>query len=217
MATTLNPIPQTNHRRAPREPRALVCASALVMTEGKPATEHIVYDLSVRGVRLCGLPRAQVGDEVRVRLQLPRAWVGARGHLLRVGSIAGKPDFAIELFDLSADAEDAIRNTVVEALSHPGRRSLLLVQSERNPYWPGWSWLDPVSPICATATTPLEAVECLREHRFDVCLVGSGDRGTQDLEWIEKYPEVYWRTLDDAGCLHHISRQTCFESCIVVL
>ena len=204
MTTALIPIPQTEYRRTPR---ALVCASALVMTEGKPATEQMVYDLSTGGVRLCGLPHARIGDEVRVRLQLPREWVGARGHLLRVGS-AEKPDFAIEFADLSAGAEDAIHDAVVEALAHPNRRSLLLVQGERNPYWIGWNWLDPVSPICATATTPLEAVERLEEHRCDVGIVGSGDRRTQDLEWIEMYPEVYWRALDNAGCLHPVSRQT---------
>lgn len=196
METALIPIPQRS------APRALVCASALVLTEGRPATEHMVRDLSEGGIRLCGLPRAQVGDEVWVRLQLPRDRVFARGTLLRVGSSAERPAFAIEF---SARAEYAIPDAVVEALSHPDRRSLLLVQSERNSTRSGWEWLDPVSPICAAATTPLEAVQCLEGNHFDLGIVGSGGHGTQDSEWIEMYPEVCWRTIDDAGRLHPVA------------
>ena len=199
MEKALIPILQTDRRSVPR---ALVCASAVVVIEGKPATEHMVYDLSTGGVRLCGLPGAQVGAEVSVWLQLPREGVCARGYLLRVGSSAERHDFAIEFFELSARVEDAIHDAVVEALSPPDRRSLLLVQSERNPDWPGWKWLDPVSPLCAAATTPLEAVQCLEGNHFDFGIVGSGDHGTWDSEWIEMYPEVSWRSIDYAGRLH---------------
>ena len=195
MTTTLIPIPQTDYRRTPR---ALVCASAVVLTEGKPATEQMVYDLTTGGVRLCGLPHAGIGDEVSVRLQLSGEWLGARGQILRTSSSEEQPDLAIEFFDLSARVEDAIQDAVVEALSYPDRRSLLLLQ---NRDWTGRDWLDPVLPICATATTPLEAVECLEAHRCEVGLIGSTNRGTPDLEWIEMYPEVYWRIIDDAGRL----------------
>ena len=204
METASIPIPRTDCRRAPR---ALVCASAVVTTEDKPATEHMVYDLSTGGVRLCGLPRAQIGDEVTVRLRLPRGSAPARGHLLRVASMSGRPDFAIEFFDVSADTEDAIHDAVVEALSHPERRSVLLLQDAqqewwRGRHWPGWGWLDPMLPICATAITLLEAVQCLEEHRLDVGIVDSVDHGTRDSELIGLYPEVSWRTIDDGGRLH---------------
>ncbi len=203
METALIPIPQTDCRSVSR---ALVCASAVVLTDGKPATEHMVYDLSTGGVRLCGLPRAQVGDEVWVSLQLPRDRVCARGCLLRVGSSAERPEFAIEFIEPSARAESAIHDAVVEALSHPDRRSLLLVQSEQNPYWwSGWEWLDPVAPICANAMTPLAAVEYLEEHRFDVGIVGSGGRGTPDWEWFEMYPEVCWRSINHVGRLRPVA------------
>ena len=202
METALIPIPQTDRRSVPR---ALVCASAVVLTEGKPATEHIVYDLSTGGVRLCGLPRAQVGDEVWVSLQLPRDRVCARGCLLRVGSSAERPEFAIEFIEPSARAESAIHDAVVEALSHPDRCSVLLVQREEERYGPpGVDWLDPISPICATARTSFEAVEYLEEHPFDVGIVGSGGHGTLDSEWIEMYPEVCWRSIDHAGRLHPV-------------
>ena len=203
METALIPIPQTHLRRVPR---ALVCASALVMTEGNTATEHMVYDLSTGGVRLCGLPRAQVGDEVRVRFQLPRARVRAGGRLLRRGWTNGWPDFAIEFFNVSADAEDAIHDAVVDALSQPDCRSLLLLQREGKGEWPAcFDWLEAVSPICATAITSLEAVLCLEEHPIEMGILGPTGRGVRDFEWSETHPEVSWRTIDDAGRLYPVA------------
>ena len=195
------PRPQTDRRRPPR---ALVCASALLMTEGNTATEHMVYDLSAGGVRLCGLPRAQVGDEVRVRFQFPRAQACAWGRLLRRGWANGSPDFAIEFFNVSADAEDAIHDAVVDALSQLNCRSLLLVQREGG--WPAcFDWLEAVSPICATAITSLGAVQCLEEHPIEMGILSTAGRGVRDFEWSEAHPEISWRTIDDAGRLHPLT------------
>lgn len=200
MTTALIPIPQTDQRRSPR---ALVCASAVIMTEGKPATEQLVYDLSTEGVRLCGLPRAAVGDKVRVRLQLPQESIGARGRVVRIASSVNQFEFAIDFYDLSASAEDNIHDAVVDALGHPDRRSLLLLRWKL--HRPAcFDWLDPVSPLCVTATTPLQAVQDLEEQRFNIGIFGCGDCGTQDTEWIGMYPEVCWRSIDRAGCLHPI-------------
>ena len=55
--------------------------------------------------------------------------------------------------------------------------------------------------LCTNAT-PLQAVQCLEGNHFDFGIVGSGDPGTQDSEWIEMYPEVSWRSIDHAGRLH---------------
>ena len=199
------PAPPNLHLDRRRDPRALVSASVLVRANEK-VSEHITYDLSVGGIRLCGLPCAQVGDKVKVRLQLPRTLVRARGRLMRCGSTDGRPDFAIQFVDLEASDEDAIHEAVVEVLSQPERRSLLLMQSEQNPYWwSGWEWLDPVAPICANAMTPLAAVEYLEEHRFDVGIVGSGGRGTPDWEWFEMYPEVCWRSINHVGRLRPVA------------
>jgi hypothetical protein len=203
MTTASIPILPIEYRLAPR---ALVCASALVTTKGKPTTEQVVYELSTGGARLCGLSRAAVGDELSIRLQLSQESVHVRGQLLRVGATTDatteRTDLAIEFFDLSAQAEDAIHDAVVEALADPDRRSFLLLQDKRNPYGSGWDWLDPVLPICATAATPLEAVEYLEQRPCDVGIIARGDLGTPDWEWMEMYPEMYWRTLDDTGCLH---------------
>ena len=201
METASIPIPQTHLRSAPR---ALVCASALVMTEGNTATEHMVYDLSTGGVRLCGLPRAQVGDEVRVRFQLPRARVRAWGRLLRCGWTNGWPDFAIEFFNVSADTEDAIHDAVVDALSQPNCRSLLLVQREKER--PAcFDWLKAVSPICATTITSLGVVQCLEEHPIEMGILSPAGRGVRDFWWSEAHPVISWRTIDDAGRLHPVA------------
>lgn len=194
--------PETDLRRAPR---ALVCASAVVTTEGKAPTEHMVYDLSTTGVRLCGLPRAWLGDEVTLRLQLPRARVFARGHFVRVGLVEGRPDFAIEFIELSADAEDAIHDAVVEALSHPQRRSVLLLRNGAEEFrpgrlWTGWSWLEPISSICDSAATSLEALQYLAEQVVQMGILSDAAQAEAP-DWAEAYPEVSWRTLERRGRL----------------
>ncbi len=127
----------------------------------KKATEQVTYDLSAGGVRLCGLPLARVGDEVRVLLQLPRGrgLVRASGRLLRLGETDGQPDFAIQFVHLAPRDEDAIHSAVAKALSEPDRRSILLLEERRS----GCDWLRPVTPIRTAVTTSLEAVEYLRK------------------------------------------------------
>ena len=44
--------------------------------------------------------------------------------------------------------------------------------------------------------------EDLEEQRFNLGIFGSGNCGMQDSEWIGMYPEVSWRSIDCAGCLH---------------
>ena len=190
---------QTDRRRAPR---VLIGARAVLTPEGKSATEHMVHDLSTGGVRLCGLPRAQTGDEVTIRLRLHGDSASVCGRLSRAGSTAGRRDFAVEFFDVSARAEDAIQDAVVAALSDPERRSVLLLRDQQSEWWPGRGWLDPVLPICVSAITPLDAVRCLETHRLEVGIVDSVDHGTRDSELIGLYPEVSWRTIDDGGRLH---------------
>ena len=196
--------------RAPRGPTvalASLAPSSLSARANEKVSEHITYDLSVGGIRLCGLPCAQVGDEVRVRLQLPQARVRARGRLIRRGSTDGRPDFAIQFVDLEASDADAIHEAVVvESLSQPQRRSLLLLQREGGFNSPAcFAWLNPVSAICATAATSLEAVQCLEEQPIDMGILSAPGHAVQDSEWSEAHPEVSWRTIDDAGRLHPVA------------
>lgn len=202
MTTVLVPSPQTGRRRAQR---ALVCASAVVTSEGRPATEHMVHDLSTRGARLCGLPHARIGDEVKVRFQLPRNSVCARGYILRIGSTAGSPDFAIELLDVSANAEDAIHDAVVEALSDPDRRSVLVFDAQQERYALSRGRFNPILPICATATTVLSAVQCLGDHPIKMGLMSATLEGLSVDHWASAFREIWWRTVDEAGRLHRIA------------
>ncbi len=202
MPPSLQPATPVDHPNRYRDPRALVCATALVLANGR-ASEHMTYDLSAGGVRLCGVPHAQVGDEVWVRLELARGRVRARGRLLRLGSADAQPDFAIQFVDLAARDEDSIQDAVLEALSNPDRRSILLVQREEEPGWtPCFDWLAPVSPICATAITELGVVQCLQEHRIEIGILGVGGDWARDSERNAAHSAVSWRMID-YGCRHH--------------
>jgi hypothetical protein len=172
------------------------------MSEGKPTTEHMAFDLSTGGIRLCGQPLATVGDELSVLLQLPEAEVRASGRLLRVGSAPGRPDFAIQFAPLEPRDEDAIQDAVVDALAHPDRRSVLLFQNGPDLLWPGWGWLRPLSPICAAAMTPLAAVLCLQEHAIAMVVLGRPGPGPRPSQWSEALPELAWRIIDPVGRLH---------------
>ncbi len=151
MPPSLQPATPVDHPNRHRDPRALVCATALVLANGQ-ASEHMTYDLSAGGVRLCGVPHAQVGDEVWVQLELARGRVRARGRLLRLGSADAQPDFAIEFVDLAARDEDAIQDAVLEALSDSDRRSILLAQREEEP---GWTPCFDSMPGSAVASTQI--------------------------------------------------------------
>lgn len=205
------PIPDPLNRR--RAPRALLCASALVAAAGRPPTEHMTYDVSAGGMRLCGLPDAEVGSEVTVRLQLGRSWIRASGLLLRLGSTEGSSDFAVEFQGLSAGAEDAIHDAVVEALAHPERRSVLLLASAGDPHPPGGEWLAPIWSICATASTPLAALSCLERHAIEVGIVSLTDRDAPTWAWAEVDPKISWRAVGPLGCLHRVKRSQ-IRSCV---
>ena len=199
MQTPLSSDPQIDRRS---NPRALVCATALVETSGKRVTEHLTCDLSAGGVRLCGRPRALVGEQVGILLRLGKRQVRAWGELLRVGETAGTPDFAVRFVHISANAEDVIQDAVVQALARPSRRSILLLQSEGKPPSSNWDWLEPLSPICATATTALVALRYLEEHAIRMGILDTLEGPPQGPEWIDCYPEIPWRAVDELGRLN---------------
>ncbi len=190
----------------PRDPRGLVRASALVVADGRTATQHLVYDLSVTGVRLCGLPGAEIGDAVEISLSLPQLRVHVFGRLRRVGTTAGRPDFAIEFDRLPASSEDIIHDAVLHALLHEEQRpSVLLFREESDEHLAGWGWLGPIFPICALATQPSLAVECLESHPIELGILSAGERRTCLPDWAAAYPEIRWQSLDESGCLHPLA------------
>ena len=186
-----------------RASRALVPATALVMTEGRPATQHLTYDLSTGGVRLCGVPQAQPGDDVQLLLDLPSGRrLPASGRLLRRDLTDGQPDFAIEFSRLPAHAEDVVQNEVLKALAHKDRPRLLLFGSECEEEWPGFDWLKPILSSCAPATTLPTALKYLEQLRIEIGLFSKADRRSpQSYDWREMYPGIIWRTIDAQGRL----------------
>ncbi len=212
METAFAPEPDSDNPSLERNlcgsPRVLICATAMVSPHERATTEHMTYDLSTGGVRLCGLPSAQEGDKVRVLLQLPRARVHALGRLLRLGWTAGRPDFAVEFLNLSSQAEEAIQDAVVEALSSPGRRSVLLVETDQERPVLADGWLAPISPICAVANTSLEAVQSLREHAIHVGILSMAISESIALAWSEVDSHVLWRSINEAGGLYRIGTST---------
>ena len=193
----VSPTASSRFPHTRRTPRALVCARALVMTERGPSSEHMTHDLSAGGVRLCGLPYVQVGDDVTVRLFLPRGSCNALARVLRVDSTLAKPQVAIEFLELSPRAEDVIHDSVVDALSHPKRRSVLLLgEEDRGPV--GGDWFLPIWPICSRAPTPVAALQGLKEHSIEVGILSQEARSCP---WSEVVPSVVWRTVGLSGRL----------------
>ncbi|MBW2713992.1 MAG: PilZ domain-containing protein, partial [Deltaproteobacteria bacterium] len=183
------------------DPRALVCARALVQLEGGPATEHMTYDLSAGGVRLCGLPKAKPGDRLSLLLHLPTLSVQAVGRLLRVTGGEYRPEFALQFEDMNADGEDAIQDAVLDALVNAGRRSLLVLRGKHDLQWQNWEWLKPLSPISSVVATPLEALQHLEKNDISVAIVGRPQGGPRLPDWGQAIPTLAWRAIDRAGRL----------------
>lgn len=198
MAKKWTPRPLWDARR---DPRALVCARAIVKAEDTSATEHLTYDLSVGGLRLCGVPRAEVGDPMRLLLHLPTTSVAARGRLVRVSRSETHPEFALQFEDMEANAEDAIQDAVLEALAQQRRHSLMLLRSFRDPHWRGWNWLAPLSSICVDAGTPLEVLRRIEEDDISVAVAGEATSRSQLSHWQAAVPQLAWRTMDREGRL----------------
>ena len=183
-------------------PRGLVHASALVIADGRPTTHHMVYDLSVRGIRLCGLPGAELGNAVEVVLCLPRERATASGRLVRAVSTGDRSDFAVAFDRISASSEDDIHDAVLEALSHDERdRSVLLFRDERHFPPPDWAWLRPILPMCAMATLASLAVEHLETHPIEFGILSAAEKRPCLPHWAEAYPEIRWQSVDERGCL----------------
>ncbi len=119
---------------------------------------------------------------------------------------AGRLDFGIEFDRLPARSEDVIHNAVWHALLHEEqRRSVLLYREESDEHLAGWGWLGPIFPICALATQPSLAVECLESHPIELGILSTGERRTCLPDWAAAYPEIRWQSVDESGCLHSLA------------
>jgi hypothetical protein len=166
-----------------------------------PSSEHVTYDLSIDGVRLCGLPCAEVGDDVAVMMQLGRERVWVAGRLVRTGETNGSPDFAIRFQEVAPKTEDAIQDALVEALTEPRKHpSVVLLGRPEDPPQSAWNWLQPVLPMCTNALAPFDALSRLAEGVHTGIL--SSSLAPQLAQWQKALPKVAWRRIDPAGRLH---------------
>jgi len=192
------PAEGVDRRRAPRAP---FCAPALVIAEAGVA-EHLTYDLSTGGIRLCGLPRAAVGDPVELLLPLrPAERLHVAGRLVRVDA-GPRAQFAVAFDPLEARAEDAIQETVLQTLEGgPGRRVLLYREPDARAET-GMGWLAPVLSQCSIATSPLEAIGYLEMEPIRVAIFDWFDHAFRSRRMADTFPEIAWRAIDEMGRLH---------------
>jgi len=184
-----------------RSPRAPFCVPALVIGEAGVA-EHLTYDLSVGGVRLCGLPRAAVGEGVELLLPLgPRERLHATGRLVRVDA-GSRLQFAVAFDPLERRAADAIQAAVLRHLeAGPGRRVLLYREADARTET-GMGWLAPVLSQCSIATSPLEAIGYLELEPIELAIFDWFDHAFRARRMPEAFPEIAWRAIDEVGRLH---------------
>ncbi len=103
-------------------------------------------------------------------------------------------------------SEDAIHDDVLDALLHEEQRpSVLLFREESDEHLAGWGWLGPILPICALATQPSLAVECLKSHPIELGILSTGERMSCLPDWAAAYPEIRWQSVDESGCLHPLA------------
>lgn len=187
------------------ETRAPICAFAWLKSPGRAPSQHLSFDLSPGGIRLCGLPNASLGEEVEILLQLHRQRLRLPGCLQRIGSHDGKPDFALRFVEPTARARSVIEEVVRDVASPKAGPSLLLFDDTGPARWAGWDWLDHLRDRCARAESGLEAVELLESQPFEMGLVRRTRADCALPAWAEAYPELTWATIDAAGRLHPVS------------
>jgi hypothetical protein len=194
---------QTEMRPGPelrRHARGIVCAHAHVVIKGE-TSEHVTHDISLGGVRLCGMPHGEVGDEARLAVHLPAGTVRGAGRLVRVGAAGLRGEFAVRFTALDDCAEGLIHAAVLDALSQPDPRTILSVQRPINVFT-GWDWLAPVGAVCVIATTTLQAVAHMRAYPIRLGIVAPGAVETPEWAWSAIYPQTTWRCIDGYGRLH---------------
>ena len=102
--------------------RAPICVRALVAPRQNEATEHLTFDLSVAGIRLCGHPQVDVGDVAQVWLYFSQNMIArASGQILRLSETDGRPECAIRFDSVPDDSRQFIQKRADAALlGNPG-------------------------------------------------------------------------------------------------
>jgi CheY-like chemotaxis protein len=157
-------------------PRVEVMATAVVLTARRYAGHYLVENLSAGGALLIGEPGLEPGERVEVLLQLPgREPMALSAEILRRQvNGCGQHLSAVAFRDLAPGAEDAIQETILEALERsnaPG--DVLVIDDSAEVCHALQRDLRALGRRALSATSPPEAVSLLEErpHRVDTALV----------------------------------------------
>lgn len=181
--------------------RAPICVRALVLPKRKEPAEHLTLDLSVAGIRLCGHPQADVGDEAQVWLYFSQNIIArASGEILRLCETDARPEFVIRFDSVPEDSCQLIQKRADAALLGNPSRSVLLLQPARDP-GPGLDWLDSLRSRCRVVQQIGKLADTLAKHPIETAVAGS-DHHEILAEWAAAYPHVSWRSIDAKGQLH---------------
>lgn len=181
--------------------RAPICVRALAAPRQREPTEHLTFDLSVAGVRLCGHPRAEIGDEAQVWLYFSQNLIPrATGHVLRVCETDARPECVIRFDSVPDDSRQLIQKRADAALSGNASRSVLLFEAAHDA-GEGRRWLNSLRSRCHVVQQIGKLAESLVTYRIETAVVGS-DYHEMLAEWAAAYPHVSWRSIDAQGQLH---------------
>ncbi len=181
--------------------RAPICVRALAAPRQREPTEHLTFDLSVAGVRLCGHPQAEIGDEVQVWLYFSQNMIArATGQVLRLCETDARPECAIQFDSVPDDSLQFIQKRADAALLGNASRSVLLFEAAHDT-GEGRRWLNSLRSRCHVVQQIGKLAESLAKYRIETAVVG-GDYHEILTEWAAAYPHVSWRSIDAKGQLH---------------
>jgi hypothetical protein len=162
----------TEKRRALRAP----VHGHAVLHGDRAATAGVIHNLSLGGALVRVGEVLGRTDALDVELRLPSARrVMLRGHGIRVDREGDGPRMAVGFDRVPPDAEDAIEDAVITALSATRARHVLVVDAieERQLDVAAAMRARELTPL--TPRTPLEAIELLGDpaNQIDVCAVSA--------------------------------------------
>ena len=180
--------------------RAPICVRALVSPqpqEGEPS-EHLTFDLSTAGVRLCGYPQVEIGDVVQVWLYFDKNVIAhASGKAVRACEMDGRPECAVRFDSIEDDSRQIIQEKATAVSLGDASPSILLL---RTGAVRETSWLDALRGRCRAVQEIGELAEAVSKYPIETAVVGDDYHEALD-EWSTAYLQIVWRSIDAKGRL----------------
>ncbi len=191
--------PETDNKRV--HPRFLALSPALVVGSGGVCGQCLVEDLSASGARVSGAALLQIGERVRLLLQLPgRRPFSLQGRVVRrlESRETNVASYGVVFESLPSAGMDSAAETVANLYTRQGGAEpvILVVDDSATTCHNLVRDLMRVGRQAIAVTTPLDAIEWLLDggSHFDVALVDvllNNASGCDLLGFLaEEYPEV---------------------------